>query len=264
MHVAPISLGRTVRTREVGGFVLVESAYAPQAVLPRHFHERASFSTPLRGSFLESVGTRTIDCSAGEVLVRPAGEVHSNRYGGNGARCLLVEVQPERLASLRGFTSLFDAPSTLPREIAVLARRVHAELAASDDAAPIAIEALMLEIIAGATRQSSGKPNWLERARAFVHTHASTKLTLGSIAEAAGVHPATLARGFRAHLRCSPAEYVRRLRLDAAMRALATTDAPIADIALDAGFYDQSHFTGAFRRHSGMTPARYRALRRSS
>jgi AraC family transcriptional regulator len=44
---------------------------------------------------------------------------------------------------------------------------------------------------------------------------------------------------------------------------VATTDDSIARIALDAGFADQSHFTRAFRRHHGVTPARYRELVRA-
>ena len=48
--------------------------------------------------------------------------------------------------------------------------------------------------------------------------------------------------------------YARTLRLEWATVAVATTDDPIARIALDAGFADQSHFTRSFRRHHGVTP----------
>jgi AraC-like DNA-binding protein len=54
---------------------------------------------------------------------------------------------------------------------------------------------------------------------------------------------------------------MRRLRLEHAKNALATSERAIADIALEAGFYDQSHFTAAFRRQFGMTPAEYRTRR---
>jgi AraC-like DNA-binding protein len=39
---------------------------------------------------------------------------------------------------------------------------------------------------------------------------------------------------------------------------LEVVEEPIARIALDAGFADQSHFTRAFRRYAGLTPAQYR------
>jgi AraC family transcriptional regulator len=48
------------------------------------------------------------------------------------------------------------------------------------------------------------------------------------------------------------------LRIEDACRRLATSDAPLVAIALDAGFADQSHFAKTFKRQTGMTPAEYR------
>jgi AraC-like DNA-binding protein len=54
-------------------------------------------------------------------------------------------------------------------------------------------------------------------------------------------------------------EYIRRLRLDYAMQELAQSAKAIAEVALEVGFYDQSHFTHAFKLHTGMTPAQFRS-----
>src|SRR5256885_155059 len=78
-----------------------------------------------------------------------------------------------------------------------------------------------------------------------------------------GAHPASLARAFRAHYGLSVGEYGRRLRLAGAAAELAGSETPLAEIAANAGFADQSHFTRVFRRHVGTTPARYRAQARS-
>jgi AraC family transcriptional regulator len=69
---------------------------------------------------------------------------------------------------------------------------------------------------------------------------------------------------FRAHHGVSVGEYTRRLRLAWAAVELARTDTPLAVIATNAGLADQSHFTRLFRRHLGITPARYRAQTGSS
>jgi AraC family transcriptional regulator len=92
----------------------------------------------------------------------------------------------------------------------------------------------------------------------YIHVHAREPLTLGSIAGIAGVHVAHLTREFRVHHRTSIAAYVRSLRLAWAAERLGDSDRSIADIAADAGFADQSHFTRVFHAHTGRTPRQYR------
>jgi len=49
-------------------------------------------------------------------------------------------------------------------------------------------------------------------------------------------------------------------RLDCARVQLARSR-PLVDVALEAGFADQAHFTRMFKAAFGLTPARYGALR---
>jgi AraC family transcriptional regulator len=55
--------------------------------------------------------------------------------------------------------------------------------------------------------------------------------------------------------------FARDVRLDRVADRLAHSNARILDIALDAGFADQSHLTRSFRKRFGMTPGEYRASR---
>lgn len=71
--------------------------------------------------------------------------------------------------------------------------------------------------------------------------------------------PACAARDFRARFGYSIGAFVRARRIDAVRDALRNAARPIAAIALDAGFYDQSHLTNVFRRLTGMTPKNMRA-----
>ncbi len=65
-------------------------------------------------------------------------------------------------------------------------------------------------------------------------------------------------RQFRTHYRLSPHQYVMRLRVRMASHALVHGDAPIAAVASEHGFADQSYFTREFRAVVGDTPAKYR------
>jgi AraC family transcriptional regulator len=85
-------------------------------------------------------------------------------------------------------------------------------------------------------------------------------LSLQEIACAVGVHPAHLARSFRQHFHCTVGDYLRNLRIEQSRHVLATSDTPLSEIALDMGYSDQSHFTTAFKRHTGISPGQYRKL----
>jgi AraC family transcriptional regulator len=73
-----------------------------------------------------------------------------------------------------------------------------------------------------------------------------------------------LARAFRQHYGASVGEFVRQRRLDFVCRELVASERPVAELALEAGFADQSHLTKIFNRALGTTPARYRTGARRS
>jgi transcriptional regulator GlxA family with amidase domain len=62
---------------------------------------------------------------------------------------------------------------------------------------------------------------------------------------------------------CTVGEYVRRLRFEFACQQILTTRRQLCDVALDAGFADQSHFNRMFRSQMGVTPFVYRNLHRN-
>ena len=86
--------------------------------------------------------------------------------------------------------------------------------------------------------------------------------TLSELAAEVGLHPVHVASTFRRHVGCTVGHYLRQRRVTWACQQLAGTDAPLAEIALEAGFADQSHFCRTFKRHVGLTPAAYRRLTR--
>jgi len=69
-----------------------------------------------------------------------------------------------------------------------------------------------------------------------------------------------LARQFRVMCGTSPYHYLLMRRLDLARKLLAQNRSLI-EVALEAGFVDQAHFSRLFKATFGITPARYRALR---
>jgi AraC family transcriptional regulator len=131
----------------------------------------------------------------------------------------------------------------------------------------LAIDGLLLEILAEVTRERSPeatlKPTrWLTKIHDLIHDRFTERLSLETIAGAVGVHPMHLCRVFRKQYGCSVGQYIRRLRLERATRDLVSSRKAAVEVALDAGYSDQSHFTNDFSRHTGMTPIEFRRLLR--
>ncbi len=256
------------RGADFGAFRVEAARFAPGLVLSRHIHERAVFAVFLQGAMETSICGRTLDCRPSSVLIEPRGEPHAQRFMHTGAQLLVIQPDPARMDSFESVRNLFEEVGRFrDGGIAAIGRRIVHEIRAPDGVSPLAIEGLTLEIVALAARlhereRVGGRPpSWLVQAREIVHDRFLERLRVSDVALEVGVHPVHLARVFRRHYGSPIGSYLRALRLNwAAERLLG--DESLATIALKAGFADQSHFTNAFRSHTGVTPGEYRRSRR--
>lgn len=92
----------------------------------------------------------------------------------------------------------------------------------------------------------------------YVLAHFAQPITVGDLARRAHFSVSQLQREFQRLFGMAPSEYLLRVRLLMARRALEQSAAPAGQIALDCGFYDQSHFNRAFRAATGLRPLDYR------
>jgi AraC family transcriptional regulator len=101
-------------------------------------------------------------------------------------------------------------------------------------------------------------PKQMKRVMDYVQTYLSEDLSLESLAEQTGFSAYHFARLFRQTTGESPHQFVLRQRIERAQRLLKQTDMPLAQVAIESGFANQSHFTQAFKRYLGLTPRAYR------
>lgn len=100
------------------------------------------------------------------------------------------------------------------------------------------------------------------RAVRTIDRHPAAQLTLGDMAQEAGVSPFHFLRTFERVTGVTPHQYVLRARLRQAAMRLVAESRTVVDIALDCGFGDSSSFNRAFRTEFGVNPREHR--RRSS
>jgi AraC family transcriptional regulator len=273
----PAAAATKVRTLDLPSHRLIEATYGADTALPPHMHVTTSWAFVVSGDFGSTTSTGLRRYSVNELGLLRAGAIHTDQYGSSGARCLIVESIRMDDTTQRVAATLSDAahfPSySAP---AAIARRVYREFSVGNTAADLVIDGLLATMAAYAVRMNAqnlhsrigmvsdaGTNNsWLDRVRDLLHAEFRSKLRMCVLADVAGVHEVLLARAFKRKYGCSPMYYVRRLRFAWAREQLTNTDRSISEIAIEAGFSDQSHFGRHFRNQTGFTPAMYRTSKR--
>jgi AraC family transcriptional regulator len=262
---AGVHYGHKNQVLKVGSLLLSEYQCEPNASIPLHSHERTYLSFVLGGSWQESYGDgKARERRPHTLAIHPAGEVHSEQIGDRGSRALHVEFSDEWLRNLGQSAAVLASPAQIENGPLIRqALRLYAEFQRSDPYSPLIIEALLIESIGQLARNafsSAGRrqPPWLARAVDIFRSRYSHKLSLAAVAEELGVHPIHMNRTFRRYFGCSIGEHLRELRLQHACRLLATSDRPLAEIAVSSGFCDPSHLCRVIRNRTGLTPAAMR------
>jgi len=254
--------GHVVRTREVGGFLLTEDVYPRDLLIPRHSHKLAYLSFVLEGSYMEYAESQTRECTPGTAIFHPACETHSDRFQRAGGRILSVEIAQAWTQRLRDESCDTASPRTFERaSITMTASQLLRELRDTDPFSALAIEGLVLQLLAQVGRCRTCRPGparWMTIVLDLLHAEFDQKLDLTTIASRAGIHPVHLAREFRKHHGRTVGDYIRQVRTDAACQRLSRSDEPISEIALQTGFFDQSHLTRTLKTLTGYTPSQYR------
>jgi AraC family transcriptional regulator len=220
----------------------------------------------LEGGLEKTFARDARQLSAGSAFTMPRAAFHSTDVGPCSTRVLVLHPVDREAAPVpwpRLLCTFREARQAPPFGAAW---RLAGELHAQDEAWVLAAEGLCLELVAAflrddapVSRRNGARP-WLEPLRERLHERLCDRPTLDELAASAGVHPVYLARSFRERYGLSIGEYLRRVRLEWSAVQLASTETPLAVVAADAGFADQSHFTRTFKRRTGLTPGEYRRI----
>lgn len=241
--------GRPLAARTLGAYTLSLSRYERDSHIPPHAHDAPFATVVLDGGYRETALHETRECAPQSIVVHAPGERHADAFA-RRTTCL----------SIHGAAFERSAHLATPAASAI-ALKLRSEFRAPDDFSSMVVEALMLELFvaSGRHRDDGGTaPLWLRSVRATIEQRFREPLTLSMLAADADVQAAHLARAFRRHYGTTVGELLRALRVGYAKQRLDSA-APLHEIALDAGFADQSHFTRTFRLATGMTPGKFRS-----
>jgi AraC family transcriptional regulator len=221
----------------------------------------------LSGSFVARDRHGTSLLTEGSLFLVEAGRcfVCSHRHG-EGDRCLSFQFGAElfdRVAHDAGAKPEF-ARNALPplRDLSPLAARARVAIHDPDAMEDIAIE--LAGVAAGLAGQAISKQppahhhGRLSEVLRYMAEHSAAPHKLTGLAKMARMSPYHFLRSFKATTGVTPHQWLLRARLRKAAEVLATTGAPVTDVALDVGFADLSNFTRSFHAEFGASPRQYR------
>jgi len=229
--------------------------------LPSHAHQAGFVSLMLEGEYRETAGFARFGYQPFSCVYHPPGMDHRDEVGQSGVTLLTLEFKPELFDAMDfaavNLRPIIDLSGKRPAwQLMDLYRRISSHTANDLD-----IESRAVALSFSIVRSSPHVPRdlrSLQRAREFIHAHFADNLTLAQVARSAGVHPVYLGQIFRQEFHETVGEYLNRIRVRAASEFLANSDLPLSTIALELGFYDQSHFSRVFRQITGTTPGSFR------
>ncbi|MES2942280.1 MAG: AraC family transcriptional regulator [Pseudomonadota bacterium] len=240
-----------------------------------HYHLDCHVALITKGVQRQSFKGETLLLAPGTIQLMPAGEVHD----GTAAETESYTLQTFRLSPslLKGLGEEVSGRHHFPAQAAAVFHdphladqllQMHASLRQAR-ADPMLDETRVLDLfevlfarllqpspltVAGTLSQQQ-----LRRVRDFMQAHLSDRIVLDDVATLLGLDRFRFLKLFKRTVGMTPHAWLLRLRLESAMELIkANSHMAITDVAHAVGFFDQSHFTHAFRHAYGVTPASFR------
>jgi AraC-like DNA-binding protein len=229
-----------------------------------HTHRSAFFALLLRGKYAETLRDRELSYRPFDLGFHPEATCHADRIEAGATKFFLIELDESLVGRLREHApAAAREPRICAPQDSSLAARLYRAHRAGASYSPLMAEGLVLEMLSGLAPGSRAgttrrPPRWLRIVLDFLQSEYHRKLALDEIARQVDLHPVYLSRAFPDSTGQSVSQYLTGVRVRFALGRLSGSEVPLADVALRAGFCDQSHFTRVFKRHTGMTPAAFR------
>jgi AraC family transcriptional regulator len=233
--------------------------HAEARAIPHHAHKHAYLTLLLEGGYREWADDDELVYGPLSLVFHPEGFAHHDEITIAGSRFFMVEIHPDLLGPDRlaeGMRTVRDlsggAAVWATLRALEIVRSPHHRLDFEESVTEILHELLVPLSLAQ-------PPPWLGPIEAHLRDELREPMSLGALASLAGVHPVHAARVFRAHHGCTMGTFRHRQRVLQASKMIAAGGS-LAEVAIDCGFFDQSHMTHVFKSITGFAPVQLRKL----
>ena len=256
-------LGTNVTCCDANGVWVSLTSYTNKNQLNQslHAHENPHVTLLLEGGTSEKRKGMNCDRLAGDVIFFQSGEPHENSRTLLPSKNINLEFEPF-FSQRFGVTEeeIGNAIKKTPDAKFVLLK-AYKELLQKDNFTKDSISMLLLHFVKNVAPRKLYTPHsWIGTIHELLQDRWNEHITLDELAATVGVHPVTISKHFPSFFSCTLGEYMRKLRIERALRLIKSGRYSLSEIAHRCGFSDQSHFIRIFKQLTGLLPGEYRKL----
>lgn len=258
---------RIISAPDPAGMERIEARFHGNAFDP-HRHDTYAIGVTLHGVQTFHYRGAARQSLAGQVIVLHPDELHDGAAGtDDGLRYRMLYLEPSLMLDCLDGASLPFVRDAVVTDSILRATLLSALGPLERQLDDLFVDDFLVQLVQSLARHAGDpvKPitSTASRAAALARDYLAENLSRpvrsGELEAITGLDRYALSRHFRAAFSTSPHRFLVMRRLQRARRMIAAGE-PLAQIAIDAGFSDQSHFNRQFKKAFGMTPGRWSSL----
>lgn len=247
---------------------------------PLHMHKELEVILVLQGTGEVISEQSRFPVSAGDIMLFESGEAHELSGGEEGLRLLAIQISRSfcrrycpQLRNIHFQQTCIDR--TCPPQPRATLRRTMLEAFSSFLEHSLAdtftcmsyVNQLFAQLLCLIPYEILDQPDLAEQTRRkerirrillYLEEHFREPVRLGDLAKMEHISETHISHFFRNQLHITFQEYLSRLRVEAAMNMLTTTDLSLTNIAYECGFSDPKYLNQGFQKLLGVSPLQWR------
>lgn len=254
---------KTTRLSCFDGLELKEATFRGH-VFPEHFHDAYSIGIIEHGIENLFFEDKKIIAHANSVVAINPYDIHANSFFDKDCwKYRTIYVNPDILWSLQQRMGLFPGkkiwfPRNLMQDDTLFNSLLNFHN--NPEKHKVHFESILMHLLqhhALPHEEVTHPPGIIDEAADFIQFNYSNKILIDEMASGFGMDKYRFIRLFKKQIGLTPGSYLLLQRINRA-KTLIQADMSITEVALETGFYDQSHFTHYFKKYIGISPKSYK------
>lgn len=234
------------------------TTYSEGAIMEPHEHKQTQISIVIAGANHEESEVSGLHFGRpAEVIIKPKGLIHSNTFS-NNCTIITAQLKEENHSKIRYDRMLKEWRALSPiGGYQLLSSIIKCK---TEREYYHKLNEILSSFSSNTKPIHQSPPHWLEEVRHLLESSYHSAIRNDFIGRTFDKHPVYIARAFKKCYGMSMKTYVKLLRTNGAIKAIASDEDILAGIALQNGFTDQSHLNRTFKSQTGLTPNQFRRL----